>query len=218
MRKIIVSLLLTLTAASSHGDVIAHYQLGGETLTVSYKDEQHIRIDSSRGGYSLINGEQAIAVIEKAGAQLVLDVDDISAVLDTVQGSGSAELANAADIALSNTGETEVVAGISGKRFIASHGNQRYALVLSDHPDLITASDALARFSRRFAGNLKHSQAGKIADFETLYRSQKYRGLLSANGDVQLTALKTGSRPLSFYQPPKQAIRFKLPQFGQAAK
>ncbi|MFT7403412.1 MAG: hypothetical protein ACI955_000467 [Zhongshania sp.] len=62
------------------------YTMGKETLALSYRNDQHIRVDRSQLGYSIINGDQAIAVLQQGDARIVMSVDKIG---DIIKGSQS---------------------------------------------------------------------------------------------------------------------------------
>lgn len=212
MHKLLIILSLGLFSAISHGDIVARYALGEETVVLSYRDPQHIRLDTSRGGYSLISGDRAVAVINQGDRQMVMDVDQMGAVLKAFRNKpDTAEVPSSEQVTVTPTGERREIAGIKGRVFVINDGKRDYSVVLTDHDLVVTAGEAMAKFFRRFANSMKNDQGARLLALEKVYRDQEYRGLLQAQGGLKLLAIAEEERPGDFYRAPASAVSFTMP-------
>jgi len=209
----ITCLIFVLLASSqlAHGDLIANYSAGTDLLTLSYRDDQRIRVDRRSGGYTVINGPRAVAVLNQGAGNMVLDANQLAVVLGGLGESQGVSIPDTSDVRLVDTGAVVVVAGFSGKVFHASDGRGTYRLVLSDNPQVIAASDALRHFFRRFAVAMGNAQGARILALDTAFRDHPYRGLLHVEGGVKLESIGQIQRADSYYQIPATALNFSLP-------
>ena len=213
MRNYLIALLLSLPCLSL-ADTVSVFFAGDESLTLSYRDDRHIRVDRSSGGYSVINGTRAAAVINQGGNNLVLDMDQIGAMLQGIN-QQQVKIPAARDVRLLDTGEYRQVAGFQGKLFRVSDGRGVYQVVLSSDPQVIAASDALRHFLRRFASALGNEQGARILALDTTFRDHPYRGLLQVEGGLQLAAIREEFRPDGFYTLPASNLNLALPGLGR---
>lgn len=212
MRKLLIIMSLGLFSAAIHADIVARYTLGEETVVLSYRDAQHIRLDTSRGGYSLISGDRAVAVINQGDRQMVMDVDQMGAVLGALRNKPKTDLIPTNDqVSITATGESKQVAGIDGQVFVINDGHQDYHVVLTDDKAVVTAGEAMAKFFRRFASSMNNEQGEKLLALEEAYRSHSHRGLLQAQGGLKLISIGEEELPDKMYNAPASAISFTMP-------
>ncbi len=172
MYKLLITIGLSFFCAASHGDIIARYALGKETVVLSYRDAQHIRLDTSRGGYSLISGDRAVAVINQGDRQMVMNVDQMGAVLSAFRKPPASDIPEKTDIRIEDTGQTREVAGFQGRVFTVHDGRKNYNLVLTDDPMVTQAGEAMAQFFRRFANAMKNEHGARLLALEKRYAQQ----------------------------------------------
>ncbi|MEX1669854.1 hypothetical protein AB4876_13115 [Zhongshania guokunii] len=211
MRRILLSTLVALCSATSHADIIARYAMGSETIVLSYRDDQHIRVDRGQMGYSIINGEQATAIISQGGAQVVMNVDDMGEVIASAQQGQAITVPDTQAVSLSPTKEFSNIAGFKGRVYNVNTGSANYRTVLTDSPVVIQASDALRQFFRRFAGAMKNDRGNKLLALENSFKDQPDRGVLYVEGGFKLVSIGEGDRPNSHYTPPPIGIQFNMP-------
>lgn len=214
MYKLLITIGLTFFCAASHADLVARYALGKETVVLSYRDAEHIRLDTSRGGYSLISGDRAVAVINQGDRQMVMDVDQMGSVLNAFRKPPASDIPQQSNIHIEDTGRTREIAGIEGRVFNVNDGRGDYSVVLTDDPKVTQAGEAMARFFRRFANAMNNEHGARLLALEKIYAQQQYRGLLQAQGGIQLISLTEEERPLEAYQAPASAISFTIPGLG----
>lgn len=217
MQAFILGLILAVFSLYSYSDIISIYTTGNENLTLSYRDDQHIRVDRSGGGYSVINGNRAVAVLNQGNGSVVLDVDQAANVLESIGVNQQVSIPDSRDVTLVDTGEYREVAGYMGKVFRVSDGRGTYRLVLSNNPRVIAASDAMRHFFRRFATALRNERGARILALDATFRNHPYRGLLHVEGDggVRLMSISEGTRPENFYKLPGNTINFGIPGLVQ---
>lgn len=211
MRTCIVGLILASVQLFSHADVISVYRAGEEDLTLSYRDDQHIRVDRTNGVYTLINGTKAVGVLRQSGNSIVLDADQMAGMLSSVNTGQPVVIPDSKDVKLTDTGIYREVAGYKGKVFEISDGKGVYRVVLTDHPRVIAASDAFRHFLRRFASAMGDEHGARILALDTAFRDYPYRGLLQVDNGVTLVSLTEAPRPDDFYQIPKTTLNLSLP-------
>ncbi|WP_414729632.1 hypothetical protein [Zhongshania aliphaticivorans] len=211
MRSVILSILLATSASFAYADVIARYAMGPETLVLSYRDDQHIRVDRGQMAYSIINGDQATAIISQGGAQIVMNVDDMGDVIASAQQGQSISIPDTHAVSLKPTKEFSNIAGFKGRLYIASDGANSYRTVLTDSPAVIEASDALRQFFRRFAGAMKNDRGNKLLALENSFKDQTERGVLYVEGGFKLLSISQEPRSSGHYTPPPIGIQFNMP-------
>ena len=212
MRSIIILTLLgfagTLNASGAQADIVARYAMGKETIVLSYRDDQHIRVDRGQLGYSIINGDQAIAVLKQGGARVVMNVDDVGDMINSAQEGQSIAIPDTSTVSLTPTGQFSDIAGIKGRVYTASDGRAKYLAVLTDKADVITASDGLRHFFRRFASSMKNERGNKLLALESAFKDQQDRGVLQVEGGFKLISITQQTHPDNFYTPPPIGIQF----------
>lgn len=212
MRSFIILTLLgfacTLNAASAQADIVARYAVGKEILTLSYRDDQHIRVDRGQLGYSIINGQQAIAVLTQGGARVVMNVDDVGDMINSAQEGQAIVVPDTNVVSLTPTGQFSDVAGIKGRVYTASDGRAKYLAVLTDKADVIRASDGLREFFRRFASSMRNERGDKLLALENAFKDQQDRGVLQVEGGFKLIGIEQRERPVNYYVPPPIGIQF----------
>lgn len=212
MRFIIIFTLLgftaTLSAGSAAADIVARYAMGKETLVLSYRDDQHIRLDRGQLGYSIINGDQAIAVLQQGGARIVMSVDQIGGIINGSQQGQAAHIPDSKAVSLRPTGQFSDVAGIKGRVYTASDGRAEFLAVLTDQKDAVKASDGLRHFFRRFASSMKNERGNKLLALEDAFKDQPDSGVLQLEGSFKLLSIGRKTQPEDFYTPPPIGIQF----------
>ncbi len=212
MRSIIILTLLgfacSLNAGSARADLVARYAMGKETIVLSYRDDQHIRVDRGQLGYSIINGEQAIAVLQQGGARVVMNVDEMGGILNNAQNGQQLTIPDSSAVSLTPTGQFSDVAGIKGRVYTASDGRTKYLTVLTDRADVVKVSDGLRHFFRRFASSMKNERGNKLLALENAFNEQKDSGVLQVEGGFKLISISQQARPDNFYIAPPIGIQF----------
>lgn len=211
MRKLLLTISLGLLCSAAQADLVARYKMGNEQVMLSYRDANHIRLDTNLGGYSLISGERAVAVINQGDRQMVMDVDQMGAMLSAFRKPPASEIPDEGNVSLTDTGKQREVAGVMGKVFMVNDGRRDYEVVLTDQEQVVLAGEAMARFFRRFANAMKNQHGVKLLALEKIYREQTYRGLLQAEGGLQLISIGEETRPDEAYYAPASAVSFSMP-------
>jgi hypothetical protein len=212
MRSIIILTLLgftsVLNAGSAVADIVARYAMGKETLVLSYRDDQHIRLDRGQLGYSIINGDQTIAVMQQGSARIVMSVDQIGAIINGSQQGQAVHIPDYTAVSLRPTGQFSDVAGIKGRVYTASDGRAAFLAVFTDQKDAVKASDGLRHFFRRFASSMENERGNKLLALEDAFKDQPDSGVLQLEGSVKLLSIGRKTQPKDFYNPPPIGIQF----------
>lgn len=210
MRKTILGNFLFLLSVACLADSIAVYGIENEKLTLSYRDDQHLRLDRSSWGYFVINGSKQVGVLKQGEFNLVLDANQMAAALGSLGGE-SISIPDSGDVRLTDTGKFREIAGFRGKVFEISDGSGDYRVVLSNHPRVVAASDAFRHFIRLFATAMGNEQGKRILSLDSAFRDHPYRGLLQVQGGMTLLSLTEMQKPKTFYQIPQSSWDFSFP-------
>ncbi|HEY0664269.1 MAG TPA: hypothetical protein VGD18_06650, partial [Thiobacillaceae bacterium] len=133
MKRIALVVALASLSAGAFADTVGSYLLSSEkskqTMTISYKNDQAIRMDVGQGSYMLVNGSKVYMVTNQNGEVTVMDMDSMPkfAMPPPVKqaANGTAKV--------TKTGRTETIAGVKGDVYeILVDGKKHEAVVSND--------------------------------------------------------------------------------------
>ncbi len=200
MKRVIISTLLMLASLPVLADITASYKIReGGTMQISYRDDQHVRMDVPGGGYALLSGDKMYMVNKEAGQWVATDMDQMKGMMANMPFSGGArdKEKSERDFSFVDTGKKETVAGYTGKLFeITDKTNGKtYQAVLSDHDDIVALYRGLLRVSQKIVNSM-----GMGKGMPDLPASRG--GLLRKDQDILLTSLDKSDKGSSYYKLP----------------
>ena len=116
MRSILVVLALLATTGTGWADIVGTWKTGnGETLTVSYRDKNHIRMDAGAEGYMLVSGDKVYLVSQSDGKWMAMDMDEMAGMMKLFgQKPPHTTGESAGETRFEPTGRKETIAGYEG--------------------------------------------------------------------------------------------------------
>lgn len=211
MKRIALVVALASLSASAFADTVGSYLLSSEkskqTMTISYKNDQAIRMDVGQGSYMLVNGSKVYMVTNQNGEVTVMDMDS----MPKFAMPPPAKQAANSNAKVTKTGRTETIAGVKGDVYeILVDGKKHEAVVSNDKrvQGLQKAFTALAKKMGQAMG------ADTSAQIELAMReAQKYGngGLLRSDQAMVLQSVGEKSLPASHYQLPAGAAPMQMP-------
>lgn len=208
MRKVTVGIVLFALHVCSYADIVSTYNVGQEKLTLSHRDDTHIRLDRNSVGHFVIDGSKAAGVLTQGTNKVVLNTEQMAALLAGANGEQQVAIPNTQNVKLTDTGTFRQVAGISGRVFQLTDGRGAYQVVLTDHPRVVAASNALLQVIRHFATAMGNQNGARILALDVAFRNHPYRGVLAVDGTMTMTSIADLPRPASFYQVPQTTLNF----------
>lgn len=209
---LLLAALLPLTAAA---DMIGTYQMtdddGGHknTMTIQYKDDQHIRMETGQGNYVLITGARVYAVSNHKGKITAVDLDT----MPKFTPPKTAEPASKGKGSMVKTGRTEVIAGIKGDVYeITSEDGEKMEAVMSSDKRAGALTRAFVAFAKRMSQTMGNDTASSM-EFALARAGKGYGAILRANNNFVLQSLKEASLPASNYQLPPGVTPTAMPKF-----
>lgn len=216
MKKLFVAALALLASTSALADITATYKIreGGD-LTISYRDDNHVRMDVPGGGYALLTGEKVYMVSQEGGQWVATDLAQMKAMMANmpIPQSPAGKEKSENDFSFVNTGKKEVVAGYEGTLYeITDKTNGKtYQAVLSNAEDITTLYKGLLRVSLKMVDNMGLGKTmPELPDAKG--------GLLRQGQEFVLTRVDKADKGGAYYQLPPGVKMRDLSQAADAMK
>lgn len=211
-----IAVLATVAPFAASADVTGTYLLGDgkdpkQTITIHYKDDQHIRMDSGQqGSYLLIVGKKVYAVSNHNGKITAIDMDSMPkftppAVEKKPAGKGS----------FVKTGRSETVAGIKGEVYLADDGaGKKMEVVLASDARAAALSRAFMALAARMGQSLGRETATGIEAALREAKQHGYGALLRSGNHMTLQSLRNATLPAATWQLPPGVTPTAIPGFA----
>lgn len=216
MKRMLAVSLTLLLSTSALADITATYKVrNGGDMQISYRDDQHVRLNVPGGGYALLTGEKVYMVSQEKGQWIATDLEQMKAMMANMP-MGSANNAGEksdADFSFVDTGKQESIAGYTGTVYeIKDRTNGKtYEAVLSDHKDIATLYRGMLQVARQMVSNMG---VGKGMPELPAGRG----GLLRQDNQFVLTGVDKADKGEDYYQLPKGVKMRDLSQAAQSMK
>lgn len=213
MKRLVLAALVLAMPLPALADVIGTYLIthGDRTqsMTLTYKDDQHIRMDTGQGNYLLITGDKVYAV---ANAQGKVQAVDLASMPKFLLPKGKA--ADEGNVAIRKTGRSETIAGIKGDVYEIVVDGETSEAVLSTDRRAAPLSKAFLAMAKRMGDVLGGDTADAIEAATREAQKYGYGALLRANRQMVLQAVADSPLPVSYYQLPPGVTPTEIPAFG----
>lgn len=212
LRKLAAILLLLAMAPFSQADLVGHYILKeGRNLTLSYRDDQNIRVEMDGGHLLLVNGGKVLLVANQGGHRVALDMNQMGALLGGMAGPGNVNLPDAGSVSLKATGERAKVAGYEGEWYLIDDGEKQYRALLTTAQPVVQLTRAFAQIATRMSKLLGPQQASKLQQLMDDAMQKGPGGVLQQADALQLEQVQQRQLPDSTYQLPPGVPLLSLP-------
>ncbi len=210
-----IAIVLSVASFPAFADTVGVYQLNGKnaketrTMSVSYKNDQTIRMDISTGQYMLVNGSKIYMVSTHNGKVTAMDMDN----MPKFNVPTDAKPHEKSGGKVTKTGRTETIAGVTGDVWeITTEKGEKHEMVVSSDRRVQGLSKAFAAL----AAKMGQSMGDDIARQLDAARKQASGGLLRADKRMVLQSVAEKSQPASFYQLPAGAQTMQMPKMDPA--
>ncbi len=212
MRRILIStclLLFIFTGSALAKDIVATWKYtDGSTITLSARDDQHIRLDTANDSYTLLTGGKTYAVQKTDEGWQATDMEKMASMMGGMFGGGQKKI-NVEDYKATYkyTGRTETIAGYKGKiyRVEVKDGSGKLVssdeLVLSKSKDIRRVNMAMVRISSKSFGGAISGLAKSTEEAQK--QADQYGSVLRYGKDMKLVTVKKLSLKSSHFELPK---------------
>ena len=204
-------LLLPLSAWSQ--DIVSTWRhQNGTTMKLAMRNANHVRMDTGKDKYILVNGEKVYMVSKRDGQWTVMDMDVLAGMMSRfgIQAGATSQNADDYQSSFKNTGRNETVAGYRGSVYVAETKDQsgqlidRSEIVFSKHQDVAEASKAWMSIASRL-GDIVGAQTSKeIKEATKQAQTSGYGGMLRV-GEMTLVSIKKPSLDAAYFDLPEGA-------------
>lgn len=196
MKNVLLSsLALLVMAGAAQADVKGTYQLKeGQEMRLFYRSDDQIRMTMGKDTQLLLKGGKTWMLNRQGSQWLAMDMAQMGGLMQAMRRPVAVDSDSTAgassDVSMEPLGRKETVAGYEGEVYELRDGEDRYEVVLSDHPDV----RALTAGWRQLAGKLASSFG--VQDAERLQQAlnalpDQQTGLLRQGDNLVLTGVET---------------------------
>lgn len=200
-------------------DVTGVFETGGvESLTIEYRDDDHVRMRTADGSYMLVTGGEGYMVSREGGDWVVYAMEDFRAMFAGIGSVISDEIdlsemvvTTGSPYELRDTGRTETIAGIRGRvhEVVVSDGTNEEVsgeLVLTDHRDAVKVYRGMLRMTR-IMGEMA-GQHGFDQFMAGMYGIED-RAILRADQGWQLASIERNAIPANAFTLPAEPTKIE---------
>ncbi len=211
MRRILIIVCLLFfifTGSAWAGDIVATWKYSdGSAVTLSARDDQHIRMDTAPDSYMLRTGGKTYMVQKDDDVWKATDMEKMASMMGGMFGKRKAPNVDDYKTTYKYLGRSETIAGYKGKvyRVEVRDGAGKLVssdeLVLSKSKDIRRINMAMVQISSQMGGMV---MAGSSTSLEAARKdADKYGSVLRYGKEMTLTSVKKPSLKLSYYQLPQ---------------
>jgi hypothetical protein len=211
MRRILITVCLLLfvcTGTVWAKDIVAVWKYtDGNTMKLSARDDQHVRMDTSADSYTLLTGGKVYAVSKDDDGWRATDLAKVSGMMGGMFGGQKQVNVDDYKTTYKYTGKKETIAGYKGKVYRVEVRDKAGKLVSSDELVLSKAKDvrrinmAMVQISTRMNSMAMPGMA-KSAD-AAKKQADKYGSVLRYGKDMRLASVKKVSLKSDYFELPK---------------
>ncbi len=206
--RYVMTVVLALLPLSLWAEVSGVYEIeGGQTMELSYKDGDHMRMSMPGGQFMLVNGDKTYMVRQQNGQWVAMDMAAMGQMMQQMrQQSGQQSPAQveqgSGDVQFRDTGRTETIAGYEGSVYEVTSNDETQEVVLSDHEDIIALSQAWMEF----AGKMTQQMGAMNEQMEENLLSESdisnHGGMLRLSDDMRVKSVSNDSKGSDYYELP----------------
>lgn len=217
MRALLVLFAFFAMASIAWADTVITYDMKGQDpLIISYRDDNHIRMDTGQDSYTLVTGGKVYAVSRDNGKWTAVDMEQVGRLGKSLGFNTAQQERDASgDVTFRKTGRTETIAGYKGDVYAVEvrdpkGGKDQHEVVFGRHRELEVVNRAWKAFGSHMgsATQMKNLQAWNYQT--TGGRQQDLGAALRYEDQMTLHSVDKQSLPSSHYELPPGAERADL--------
>ena len=214
-RKLPLFFLLGLPLLAQ-ADLVGNYQLGPkQTVTVYYRDAQHVRLETPGRGYMLLTNGRMYTVVQQNGQTMVMDLEKMGKVLSRYRKDKPKQPEKARKVTIKATSQKEKVAGFEGRVHQVTVDGKTSKMVLTRNKDVVKLTKGFMETMLKMGQTLTRQSNLDSRKVLKKIEDTGYGGLLKQQSGFELKSLKKKDEPAAFYALPKNARMVEMPSLGQ---
>lgn len=181
---------------------------GGQSLTLSYKDDQHMRMEMQKDQFMLVNDDKVYMVHKQGGQWTAMDMSKMGEMMKRMGQQAGQQAAEQAkeqgEPEFNDTGRTETVAGYEGKVYdVVSPDGERNEMVLSKDDDIIALSRAMAQISGKMVKSMGMMDQQAFEDAISESEVEDMGGMLRVGDEMRLKSVSTDDKGDDHFELPE---------------
>lgn len=223
-KKLLCGLALLLVAVQVSADTVSQWSLsGGQALSLSYRDTQHVLLSVGRANQVLVAGKDSYLITSQGGQTMAVNMNEMGDAMDMFSNlmmPGADQMARfeGAKVSFKKTGRQETVAGFRGDVYQMTvntrRGVEQHELVVSDHPDVVALQTIFLALGERAAKVMPSNQLFESMNYFSRQAEQaQLGGVLRYGKDMVLQKLEKKKLPDTAFRLPAGVTQVSLPAF-----
>ncbi len=206
-RILIICMLLFLPCSALAGDIVATWvHKDGNTMKVSIRDSDHIRMDVRSDSYMLVSGSKVYMLSKSEGQWTAMDMDEMSGIMKMFGHQGSGQT-NKFKTTYKYTGKKEKIAGYKGKVYLVEVNDgarykQKDEVVFCTHSDIKKVNKAWMIIASRMGKMMGQDMSQAMEQSSKEAEKAGYGGVLRYGSDMKLQSLEKKSLSPAYYKLP----------------
>jgi hypothetical protein len=229
MRSLLaVMMLIMLLAPAATGwgaDIVGTWKTeDNQALKLSYRDDNHIRMDTAPDSYILVCGSKAYLLNRVQGKWQASDLDQMVAMMKQMFGKGDLDPQALAEVKprFEPTGRTETIAGFKGEVYEVTYTGadgkeEQTEVALCKDPDVKRLNQGWSSLASRLAQMLGRDTAEALKQATKASMEQGLGGMLRTGNEMVLQSLEKPSLSASHYELPPGVEMVNMGETGAEA-
>jgi len=212
VRTILTVMLLTISIVAQ-ADLKGVFEIPGQaSMTIYYKDNDNIRLETPEQGFILVSGDKVYTVIQQGNQRIAVDMAQMGEMMRGMQPQMDEEDIPEPDIRI--TDRTETIAGYQGRVHEVTLEGETTEIVLTDDEDVVQLTRGFLTAISRMGQSVSPDTD---LDTEAMLRQigdTGYPGILKQDAGLVLKSLESTSQPDDFYRLPEDVQIMDMQQQG----
>lgn len=225
LKKLLCALaMVVLVAGHVSADTLSQWSLpGGQLLSLSYRDTQHVLLSMGQANQVLVAGKDSYLISSQGGQAMAVNMNEMGDAMDMfsrlmMPGSDQMARFEGAKVSFKKTGRQETVAGYRGDVYQMTvntrRGVEQHELVVSDHPDVVAVQAIFLALGERAAKVMPSNQLFESMNYFSRQAEQaQLGGVLRYGKDMVLQKLEKKKLPESAFRLPAGVTQVSVPAF-----
>lgn len=223
--QVLIGLLVFMTMGV-YADTASQWRMpAGKTLSLSYRDTQHVLLAMGQGNQVLVSGKDSYLITAQGGQTMAVNMTEMGGALDMfsslmMPGAEQMDRFKGAQVRFKKTGRQETIAGFSGDVYqmtvTTQRGVEQHEIVVSNHPDVVALQTIFLELGQRAAKVMPTNQLFETMNYFSRQAEQAHiGGVLRYGNDMVLQRLEKKKLPADAFMLPVGVTQVSLPTFQQ---
>ncbi len=206
--RYVMTMLLAFLPLSLWAEVTGVYEIAdGQTMELSYKDGDHMRMSMPGGQFMLVDGDKTYMVRQQNGQWVAMDMAAMGQMMQQMRQQSGQQSPQAqqgsSDAEFRDAGRTETIAGYEGTVYEVTANGETNEIVLSDHEDIVSLSRGWVQFTGNMTKQMGAMNEQMQEDLISKSDIDKRGGILRVGDDMRVKSISTDSKGSDYYELPE---------------